>query len=124
MMDDTTKKIIRSLAKHQPRNKIITELCEYSGLNWDEAESLLNEIEKNHATEIYSRQRPFYILLGSALALGGLLLSIYMLYASFNGLVFFLLRLPIPYLGNAVFFILGILVFIGGLKGVVRIGRG
>ena len=123
-MDDTTKKIIRSLAKHQPRNKIITDLCEYSGLNWDEADRLVNQIENKHATDIYSRQKPVYILLGSALGLGGLLLSVYMLFASFNGFNIFLLRLPIPYLGNAVFFVLGILACIGGFRGIVRIVRG
>ena len=123
-MDDTTKKIIRSLAKHRPRNTINTELCEYSGLKWTDAEALMKKIEEDHATEIYSRQKPFYIILGSSISLGGLFLSTYMLYASLNGLIFFFLRLPIPYLGNAVFFILGLLALIGGLRGVLRIIQG
>lgn len=44
-MDDTTKKIIRDLARHRPRNTIITELSEYSSLNWEEAESLVHRID-------------------------------------------------------------------------------
>jgi hypothetical protein len=123
-MDDTTNKIIRSLAKNRPRNTIITELCDYSSLNWDGAERLVNEIEKKHTTEIYTRQKPFFILLGSLLALGGFLSSAAILFASFNGLTFLLLRLPIPYLGNAVIFVLGILAFIGGSREVIRIVRG
>jgi len=123
-MDDTTKKIIRSLAKHQPRTKIITDLSEYSGLKWDQAELVVNEIEKRHTREIYSRKRPFYILQGSGVALGGFLLAFSTLFASFSGKEIFLPALPIPYLGNFFLALLGILVFAGGIRGVIRIVQG
>ena len=120
-MDDTTKKIVRDLAKHRPRNTIITELCEYSSLPWEDAELLVTRIEMDYAREINSRQKPFFILLGSSIALAGLLLSVYMVFTSLNGLMMLFFRLPIPYLGNAVFFALGILALIGGTRGVFRI---
>lgn len=122
-MDNITKMVIRDLAKHRPRNTIITELCEHSGFKWEDAEHLVNRIEMEYAGEIDSRQKPFFMLLGSFLALGGFLLSAFMVYATLNGLIFFLIRLPIPYLGNAVFFVLGILAMIGGSRGVIRILR-
>ena len=123
MADDVTKKIIRDLAKHHPRNKIITEICDVYRLQWIQAERLVDQIEEKHAAEIHNRQRLFYLLLGGALALGGIILSVYMLFAAINGMIFYLLRLPIPYLGNAAFFTLGILVFFGGLRGVIRIWK-
>ena len=122
-MDDTTKHIIRSLARRQPRDVIITDLCERYRLKWDDAEQLVNTIEKTHAPEITTRQRPFLILLGSAIALGGFALSAYMLFTSFNGLMIFLLRLPIPYLGNLAFFCLGLLACWGGTREVIRMLR-
>ena len=122
-MDDTTKHIIRSLARRQPRNVIITDLCERYRLKWDEAEGLVKKIEKTHASDITARQRPFLILLGSALALGGFALSAYMLYASFNGLIIFLIKLPIPYLGNLALFCLGLLACWGGTREVIRMLR-
>jgi hypothetical protein len=123
-MDDTTKKIIRDLAKHRPRNTIITELCEYSSLPWEDAELLVSRIENEYAWEINTRQKPFFILLGSTIALSGLLLSVYMVFASLKGLMILSFRLPIPYLGNAIFFTLRILALIGGTSGVLRIIRG
>jgi len=124
MTDDVTKKIIRDLSKNRPRNSMITEICDVYRLNRDQAENLVDQIAEKHAAEIHSRQRPFYLLLGGALALGGFLLSVYMFFAAKNGLIFYLMKLPIPYLGNAVFFLLGILVIFGGLRGVSRIVRG
>jgi hypothetical protein len=120
-MDDATKKIIRDLAKHRPRNLIITEVSERFRLKWDDAERLVERVEEDHSRTIQSRQKPYFILLGSLMTVGGLALSIYMLYAAANGLFFLLLRLPIPYLGNLVFFGIGILIMIGGLRGVIRI---
>jgi hypothetical protein len=123
-MDEATKKIIRDLAINRPRTKIITELCETYRLKWDQAENLVDRIEKEHTIEIQTRQKPFYILLGGALLLGGLSLSAFMIFASLNGLDIYLLRLPIPYLGNVLLFILGILAFLGGLRVMIRIIRG
>ena len=120
-MDDTTKKIIRSLAKNQQRNRIINDLSEFSGLEWDEAERLVDQIDKKHGTEIYSRQRPFYILIGILLAMGGILMSAYIFFSSLNGLIINLAELSIPYLGNAIIFVIGLLAFWRGLRKVLKI---
>jgi hypothetical protein len=124
MTDEATKKIIRDLAKHRPRNLIITEVCENYRLNWEDAERLVDKVENDHQNTIYSRQKPSYILLGGSITLGGFILALYMLYAAANGMIFFLLRLPVPYLGNLVFFVIGIMAMIGGLRGLIRINRG
>lgn len=123
MADNASKQIIRDLAKHRPRNLVITEICEKYRLEWDDAERLVAKVEKDHQSTIYSRQKPFYILLGGLISLGGFALAIYMLYAAASGMVFFLLRIPVPYLGNLVFLGIGILAMIGGLRGVIRIIR-
>ena len=120
-MDDTTKKVIRDLAKRRPRDLIITELAEMGRLNWEDAASLVNEIEENYKKEINKKQRPAFFLLGVGLTLGGLLLFISMLFASANRLSIYFLRLPIPYLGNGIFAIIGLLAFLGGLRGVLRL---
>lgn len=119
MGDEITRKIIRDLAKKRPRDAIITELCEFACLKWDQAERLVNEIELENTEDILSRQKLFNILLGSAFALGGFLLSACIVFASFNGMILFFLGLPIPYLGNILYFVIGILAFMGGLRGIV-----
>ena len=120
-MDDTTKKVIRDLAKRRPRDLIITEIAEMGRLEWDDAASLVTEIEENYMGEINKKQRPAYILLGVGLTLGGLLLFISMLIASANRLSIYVLRLPIPYLGNGIFAIMGLLAFMGGIRGVLQL---
>ena len=123
MTDDATKKIIRDLAKHRPRDLIISEICEIYRLDWEDGERLVDKVEEQHQHTIYSRQKPFNILLAGSFTLGGLILALYMLYAAASGMVFFLLRLPVPYLGNLAYFGLGILAVIGGLQGLIKLIR-
>ena len=122
-MDNTTKKVIRDLARRRPRDLIITELAEMGRLEWDDAAALVNEIEEKYKEEINKKQRPAFFLLGAGLTFGGLLLFISMLLASANGLSIYFLRFPIPYLGNGIFAFMGLLAFLGGLRGVLRLLR-
>lgn len=122
MIDEAIKsQIVRNLVRRQSKNSIITELCESSGLKWDEAERLVDEIEEDNSLEIYSRQKPFMIILGSMIALGGLILSGFILYETLTGLIVFVGLVPIPYLGNIFFLGLGLGMLIGGSRGVIKL---
>lgn len=122
MVDEELKsKIIKNLAKHRTINFIVTEICETTGMKWDESERLVNEIEEDNSLEIYSRQKPFMIILGSTTALGGLILSGFILYETINGLIVFVGMVPIPYIGNIIFLGLGLGMLIGGSRGVIKL---
>jgi hypothetical protein len=121
MVDEVLKaKIIKNLAKHRTENFIVTDICESTGMKWAEAERLVQEIQANNSLEISSRQKPFLLILGSTLAVGGLILSGFILYETLSGLIIFVGLVPIPYLGNIIFFILGLGLLIGGTRGVIK----
>ena len=121
MVDEEIKaKIIKDLAKHRTRNLIVTEICETTGMKWRDAEALVEEIERDFSLEIHQRQKPFLILLGSTIALGGLILSAFMVYETLTGMIIFVGMIPVPYLGNLIFFTLGAGMLIGGTRGVIK----
>jgi hypothetical protein len=123
---DRTKlesRIIRDLARHRSKNDIVKEVCEAAGMRWDAAERLVNDVQRNHSDELFARQKSILYLLGIATALGGLVLSAGVLAATLDGWMFLFLRLPIPYLGNAFYILLGLLITIGGLAGISRLRK-
>ena len=110
--------VIRQLGRHNPKNDIITYLCEQGGMNWSEAEKFVKEVEFENSSEIALKQSPLIVLLGSIILLGGILLSGTIFIMTIQGYVIFLLKLPIPYLGNIVYFVIGIAMIVGGLRGM------
>lgn len=119
--EDIKSQIVRDLVRRRSKSSIITELCESSGLKWDEAEHTVDEIENDNAIDIYSRQKPLLILIGSTVTAGGLILSGFTLLETINGLVVYVGIVPIPYPGNIIFFGIGLGMIIGGTRGVVKL---
>ncbi|MEW5939901.1 MAG: hypothetical protein AB1750_09590 [Chloroflexota bacterium] len=64
--------VVRELGKRHNRNEIIMSLCEQMGINWREAEQLIQEIESGRRRDIASRQSPFIVILGIALLIMGI----------------------------------------------------
>lgn len=122
-MDDTTKHIIRSLARRQPRDVIITDLCDRYRLAQTDAERLVTKIELEHQNIIVKRLRPSLILLWGALALSGFSLTAFMVFAALNDLKIYLFQDSLPYLGNSLFSALGLLACWGGTREIMRLTR-
>ena len=112
MIDEELKsKIIRNLAKHRTRNFIVTGICETTGMKWNEAESLVDKIEEDNSLEIYSRQKPFMIILGSTIAVGGLILFVFIIFFH-----------PAPFHpGSIISLGTGLGMFIGGSRSVIKL---
>ena len=79
MDEELVQRIVKDLAKHRSRNEIIREACEQSGMNWPEAERLVEQVAQEHRRTIARRQGPLMIaisigtlLIGAALLLQGL----------------------------------------------------
>ncbi len=79
MDEQLVQRIVEDLAKHRSRNELIREVCEQSGLNWPEAEHLVQQVADEHGRTIARRQTPLMvflsistILIGAALLLYGL----------------------------------------------------
>ena len=54
--------------------EITYEICEMAGLNWQEAEALVQQVQVEKRTAIARRQSPLLFLLGAAIFLGGIAL--------------------------------------------------
>jgi hypothetical protein len=122
MVDEDLKaNIIKQLAQHRTKSLIVTEICETSGMKWAEAERLVDEIEADYSLEIHSRQKPLLMIIGSTIALGGLILTVFILFGTFSGTIIYVGFVPVPYLGNILFLGLGLGMLIGGTRGVIKL---
>ena len=77
MDEQLVQRIVKDLAKHRSRNEIIREVCEQSGMNWPEAEHLVEQVGQEHARTIARRQGPLLIFLSICTLLIGVLLLLY-----------------------------------------------
>lgn len=122
-MDQTTKQIIRRLAKRQPRELIISDLSKRFRLRQTDAEKLVNEIEKRYQSTIEKRHRPFLILAWGSLALGGLTLVIIGVIESLMGQLSQSFKLPLSSAQAAVLIIPGLFACWAGIREVRRMAR-
>jgi hypothetical protein len=80
--------VIREFGRHRSRDEIIRTLSQEHRLAWDEAQELMAKVERQHRTTIARRQSPFFIFLGVATLIGGLVLAgrgVIVLYALYFG---------------------------------------
>lgn len=117
---DITRFVVEQLGRHHRPDDIVKEVCEKTGMPWAEAEKFVWRIRSEHRSEIAGRQSGLLIGAGLLTTLAGLALSIGILVATLDGWIIFFLRLPVPYLGNAVYFGIGICLTAGGVIGVLR----
>ena len=113
-----TEQVIQELARHRSRNDIILSICQTTGMNWAEAERFIHQVEVNQGQTIAARQRPLLVSLALAGILGGLVASVGMVLATVEGWIILFLNFPVPYLGNVVYFALGVLTMVGGFIGL------
>lgn len=67
------------LAQFEPREQVLDDLVNKFGIDYPQAESLMQYVENNDKTGIAARQFPMIAILGIASAAGGIaLLAIYM----------------------------------------------
>ena len=110
--------VIRELGRNHPKNDVILELCEQSGMDWAEATNFLEQVEIEHDRDIALKQSPIIVFLGSIFLIGGLILTVSIAIMTLQGYVIFLLKLPIPYLGNLFYFVIGVALITGSLSGM------
>jgi hypothetical protein len=119
--EEVTTYIIRELAKYRKPNDIAAELCEKYGLKWDKAAKLVQETEQKHSDQVQARQTPILYFLSIGFIIVGTIISIAIIFASFDGWIIFLGS--VPYLGNLLILGSGIGFIIGGGVGFVTTKR-
>ncbi len=77
MNEQLTRQIVDDLARQRDRSDIILMVCQESGLNWTQAEQLVQQVEAQQAHAIAGKQVPLLIFLGTVTVVAGLLLLLY-----------------------------------------------
>jgi hypothetical protein len=125
--EQTTAFIINELTRQRDRNDIVLALCRQLNIEWKAAEQLVRDVESQHGRTVAKRQSPFMMLLGAAIILVGIVLTI-------NGVLFFndLLQMQtydqilsgtsVYYIGGSL--LTGIGMIVGGIIGFWKIFAG
>ena len=74
-MDDDallTEYIIQQLGKHVPRDNIIYALCQRTGRDWNNVNTLVAAVEQTHATKIARKQTPLLLIIALGILIGGM----------------------------------------------------
>ncbi|MCB8978645.1 MAG: hypothetical protein H6657_14590 [Ardenticatenaceae bacterium] len=117
---EITRYVVKALGKHNSINQITVDICEKTGMKWDEAQKFIETVQVEYEDEIIQRQRPLLVILATFSIITGLTLSIGMVVATMNGLIIFFLRMPIPYLGNIMIILAGLAMVGGGIMGALK----
>lgn len=116
--ETATDFVIRELGKHHARNDIIQRLCEVTSMNWGQAENFVREVEAQNASLIAQKQSPLITIIGVLTIIVGFGLSVWVAYETLHGVIIFFLSFPVPYLGNLTYFVVGIGMVAGGIRGM------
>lgn len=115
---EATEFVVRELGKHRSRDDIIRTLCEQAEFDWRQATQFVRRVETEHGQRIAMRQSPLIVILGVGTILAGIVITLWVTVETLNGTIIFLLSLPIPYLGNLVYFTTGLGMIAGGCLGL------
>lgn len=110
--------VIHELVKHRNPDDIIKDVCERTGMRWDNARIYVQQVYKENRKEITKKQSGLLGTLAILEIIGGIVISTGMIVATLSGWVILLLRFPIPYLGNITYFSVGVFMILGGIKGL------
>ena len=117
MNEDLTALIINKLGKHHDRDAIILAVCEKGGLNWTQAEQLIEQVEAEHRGTIVTRQSPLLIAISAVTIISGMVLLGY-------GILFFADFIQVEPLQRVFLLRTGYLKIISMVTGLGMLGGG
>jgi len=115
---EATEFVVRELGKHRSQDDIIRALCEQAGFNWKQAQQFVKRVEAEHGNRIAMRRSPILVIIGLGTLLIGVGLTLWVTLETLQGTIIFFISMPIPYLGNLVYFITGLGMIAGGIAGL------
>jgi hypothetical protein len=87
-------------------------------MNWSQAERFIQQVASEHKSVIAQKQSLVVVVFGVLTIIAGFGLSLWVAYETLNGIIIFFLNFPVPYLGNVTYFVIGIGMVAGGLRGM------
>jgi hypothetical protein len=119
-----TRYVISELGKHKHPNDVIKALCETGQIDWSTAKRFVYTVKAKNKGKIMRRRAPMLIMIALITMVVGAVLTVGISIATLRGWIIFFLAMPIPYLGNIVYFLVGVGAFFGGLIGLFRVTKG
>ena len=131
--EEIEQQIIARLEDNENRNDILLDLCESQGLDWKQAEALLDSIHAENADDITLTQSPILVLIALAIFVGGVgalfygaaqLVAMYEFFVGLSdqnqpqGVGSFLIYLLADGAGYLGLFAIGIAMIAGSLRGM------
>ena len=131
--EEIEQQIIARLEDNDDRNDILLDLCESQGLDWKQAEAILDSIHAENADDITLTQSPILVLIALAIFIGGVgalfygasqLVAMYEFFIGLSdqnqpqGVGSFLIYLLADGAGYLGLFAIGIAMVIGSLRGM------
>lgn len=90
-MDENKQRdlIIKRLVSHRAISDIVQEVCEQTGMYWDDAEALVNEIAHSHEVSIRKKRSPIVVAMAMAIFVGGVGLLVMTVFVTSNIILFY-----------------------------------
>ncbi|MBN1977375.1 MAG: hypothetical protein JW918_08235 [Anaerolineae bacterium] len=117
MHEKTVEYVVKELGKHRSENDIIRTVVHLENVSWEEARRMVAAVKVKCKGQIARRQSPILVAIGMVTFLGGVALAAGMVIATLMGINLFFLSLPIPYLGNVIYFLTGLGMMAGAAWG-------
>lgn len=134
---DLTQYIIDNLSKSQDQNDLILEICNRTGMNWPNAQALVEKVRSDNSGTIARRQAPFLTSIALILFVAGAGMMVYEGFTLAETIGLFLRNGndPLSLMGLLVFvfssapgtigiLILGLAMVLGSLIGMSEVWRG
>jgi hypothetical protein len=124
---ELTDKILHELAGARNMDDIVMEVCEKTGLDWEDAEAYVNNLSTENENRITLAQSPLLVLLALGIFLVGVgivLNELYQAYQTYlSGSQGFVLYVFVNGIGIFWNLVLGSAIIMGSLKGMENVWR-
>lgn len=108
--------VVRELGKSRRRSDVVMEVCERTGMNWQEAQKFVYQVAFDKRKEVAARQSPLAIIFGIGFVVGGFAMVVLTLIATVQGIS--IDYRGVPYVGNLGGLGFGLLLISGGVIGL------
>lgn len=119
-----TKFVVTQLAKQKNPDDIVREIASSGQMDWKAADRFVKSVKASHKTEINRGGAPMLLFMSGLFVLVGLAGAFTIAFFTLKGVIIYFITFPVPYLGNAIYFLLGVMTFLGGLVGFVKTMNG
>lgn len=108
--------IVRELGKSRRRSDVVMDVCERTGMDWQEAQKFVYQVAMDNHKKVAARKSPLAVIFGVSFVVGGFAIALISLIATIQGIS--IDYRGVPYVGNLGGIGFGLLLLAGGVIGL------